>query len=168
MGGGGTVLTSKPARSASTVVPGSASALAGWTVLGRLGVVLAIIGLADFALVFYPGRFGEPTWEFAAVDAAFSSLPVFTIGLALMAGAGLARGFVRRTRAVAVLCVLLAVVIVGLMLLYATNIPLAIRMSPPEVLPGIYKSIIRTVLMGVVFGAGFVTAGVTAWRRTRT
>ncbi|HEX6693879.1 MAG TPA: hypothetical protein VF035_04160 [Longimicrobiales bacterium] len=165
-GGGGKVLTPQAARTPSPA--GSATGqMAGWTVLGRFGVVLAIIGLADFALVFYPGHFGEPTWEFAAVDAAFSSLPVFTIGLALMAGAGLAKGFVKRTRAIAVMCLMLAAVIVGLMLLYATNIPLAVRMSPPEVLPGIYKSIVRTVLMGVVFGAGFVTAGVTAWRRTR-
>ena len=164
--GGGILMTPKPARAAGASIS-AAAAHSGWTVLGRFGVVLGIIGFADFALVFYPGRFGDPTWEFAAVDAAFSSLPVFTLGLALMLAAALARGFVRQVRVLAVVCVVLAVAIMALMLLYATNVPLALRLSPPEVLPGIYKSIVRTVLMAIVFGIGFVVAGITAWRRTR-
>ena len=165
LSGGGGVLLNSRTRPSNT--PGAVSAQTGWTVLGRCGVVLGIIGFADFVLVFYPGRFGDPTWEFAAVDAAFSSLPVFTVGLGLLISAALAQGFVTRVRVLAVVCMLLAVAIVALMLLYATNIPLALKLSPPDVLPGIYKSIIRTVLMAVVFGTGFVVAAFTAWRRTR-
>jgi hypothetical protein len=163
---GGILLSPKTARGGATTP--LAAADAGWTLLGRFGVVLAIVGFADFLLVFYPGRFGDPTWEFAAIDAAFSSLPVLTIGLALMLAAGAAGGAVKWVRTCAAFAILLAVAILGLMLMYATNIPLALRLSPPEVLPGIYKSIIRTVLMAVVFGAGYIIAGITAWRRTRT
>lgn len=164
---GGILLAPKTGRGVATTTA-SAAAQTGWTILARLGLVLGIVGFADFLLVFYPGRFGDPTWEFAAIDAAFSSLPVLTIGLTLMMAAGAARGAVKSVRMCAAFAVVLAVAILALMLMYATNIPLALRLSPKEVLPGIYKSIIRTVLMAVVFGAGYIIAGMTAWRRTRT
>src|SRR5688500_14816844 len=59
---------------------------------GWFGLLFLVIGIGDMALVWYPLRPGNPTWEFGAIQLSFSTLPVLTIGLGACMIAALAGG----------------------------------------------------------------------------
>lgn len=141
---------------------------AAWRCLAWFGIVVGFVGFADVALVFYPARFGDPTWEFGVVDSAVSSLPLLIMGLAAIMGAAMARKRPAQIRAAAVVALLLALLILAAWIMYMTTAPLAVRVSPPEIKPGIYKSIARTTIMSVAFGGGLVVAAAMAFRSLRT
>lgn len=142
------------------------SSNASWRGLTWFGLVLTVVGLADVVLVFYPARMGDPSWEFGVIDAAVSTMPVLVVGVAALLGGALGRRKVGQVRAVAVLALLLAVAILASYLIYLTNVPMALRMSPEEVKAGIYKSIARTTIMSTAFGIGFLAAAIAAFRST--
>lgn len=137
-----------------------------WRALGWFGLVLTVVGLADVLLVFYPARMGDPSWEFGVIDAAVSTMPLLVVGVGALLGGALGRRKVGQVRAVAVLAGLLAVGILAAYLVYLTNVPMALRVSPEEVKAGIYKSIIRTTIMSTTFGIGFLVAAIAAFRST--
>jgi hypothetical protein len=137
-----------------------------WRALGWFGLVLTVVGLADVILVFYPARMGDPSWEFGAIDAAVSTMPVLVVGVAALLGGALGRRKVGQVRAAAILAVLLSIAILGGYLIYLTNVPMALRLAPPEVKAGIYKSIARTTIMSTAFGIGFLVAAFAAFRST--
>jgi hypothetical protein len=139
-----------------------------WRALGWFGLVLSFVGLVDVLLVFYPARMGDPSWEFGVVDAAVSTMPLLVVGVAAMFGGALGRRKVGLTRAVAIFAILLALGILAGYLIYLTNVPMALRMSPEEVKAGIYKSIARTTVMSGAFGIGFIVAAFAAFRTTRS
>ncbi|HEX6309644.1 MAG TPA: hypothetical protein VFZ69_15825 [Longimicrobiales bacterium] len=141
---------------------------AAWRALAWFGLVLTFVGLVDVILVFYPARMGDPSWEFGVFDAAVSSIPLLVVGVAALLGGALARSRTGQVRAIAALAVVLALGILGGYIVYLTNVPLALRLAPEEVKPGIYKSIVRTTVMSAAFGIGFMVAAVAAVRSTRS
>jgi hypothetical protein len=126
-----------------------ASPSADWRWLGWFGLVLAVMGLGDFVLAWYPPAFEQPTWGFGTVAATFSGLPLILLGFAglVTAGAVLAKRW---------LLVLMATVLVafGIFLLAAYTLflhdsPAVLRAASPVAHLGIEKAIAKTSLLAI-------------------
>lgn len=140
----------------------------GWYLLGWLGLAFVVVGLTDLALAWYPVMIGNPEWEFGTVSRTFDSLPITALGLGLLLGAGVARGVRWWTRIVAVLYVLLALLVIGGLVLYATNLPLALRsVVDPLARSGLKRAIAKALVQGVMYGSVFMILGVGALRHSR-
>ena len=64
----------------------------------------------------------------------------------------------------AVLSLFLALVCLGGYLLFLSDVPLALRNSPPEVLTGVKKAIFRNTVFAIAFTSAFTGAGVAVLR----
>jgi hypothetical protein len=136
-----------------------------WRAVGWFGLLLAFVGCADIAMVWFPTAFGNPTWQFGAVDMSFTSLPLLTMGLAAMLASAFARRTVRRMRLVGAFLLIVGLTLLGAYtVFYVLNIPLALKATPTEMKVGIWKSIIKTTLLGVTFPAAYIAAGFAALR----
>lgn len=133
-----------------------------WRAVARFGLLLALIALSDIVLAFYPLRFGRPEWEFATVAASFAGLPLVTLGMAAVLGSALARGLRRSVLWTAVALLVLGVLVLGLLLLFLTDVPVALRSVQGEVRVGVMKAILRTAILGLGFGGTYVVTGAAA------
>lgn len=140
-----------------------------WRAVGWFGLLLAFVGLADIVMVWYPMAFGNPTWEFGAVDMSFASLPLLTMGLAALLASAFARGTLMRLSFIGGFMLLLGLTLLGTYLVfYGLNIPLAIKATPPELKTAIWKTIAKTTTLGILFPAAYLAAGVAALRNAIT
>ena len=125
---------------------------AGWSLLGGIGLVLAVVGGADVALTWIPLSFGNPEWEFGTVTATFDSLPVLTLGLGLLLASASATDSGRVRRALRILFGVLAVALVAAGLLYATLMPMVLSaLSDPTVKLGLYRAIAKTAVQAIAY-----------------
>ena len=135
-----------------------------WRALAWLGGLLAVVGLGDFLLAFIPWGTG-PEWEFGTVAAVFAGLPLPTLGLAAILGAAYARGKRRTILGMGVVLLLLAVAVAWMLVTFLTDIPIALKSgAQAEVMLGLKKAMVKTALLGVLFGFAYVVAGVKALR----
>ena len=70
-------------------------------------------------------------------------------------------------RLAAIALILLAIVILGLMVLYGLSIPIALQGAPAPVLQNVKKSILKTVVLGLTFPTLYIVLAVAALRRRR-
>jgi hypothetical protein len=139
--------------------------MASWQLIAILGAAFAVLGAVDLGLAWYPLNFGTPQWEFGTVTQTLDGLPVFTLGLALSLAAAVAQGKRLLTRLISVWLLVLAVVIVFMAVLYATDLPIALRAVPdPAIRQGLMKAIMKTSAQAVVYPAAFVWMGIKGWR----
>jgi hypothetical protein len=158
------ILIQQDQRSASGLAPAPESA---WYMLGGLGWVLAIVALADLCLAWYPARMGQAEWEFGTVTATFANLPLLATALALILGSAVAQGNRKTSRGLSIFLALLALLIIGLGVMYAGVIPAALDSSKdPQVLLGLRRAIIKTVAQAVLYSIGFLWLAYKAWRHT--
>ncbi len=140
----------------------------GWLLLGWAGLTFAVVGGLDVALAWYPLGLGNAEWEFGTVTASLNGLPLFTMGMALLLGAAVARGRRGGVRLVAAAFVVVAVAIVLAALLWATNVPLALHsVADPAVATGLKKAIVKTCAQAIAYPVGFVWIAIKAWRHSR-
>ena len=137
-----------------------------WKWVGRLGVLLLVVGLGDFALGWYPLNFGSVEWEFGTIAATFSGLPLVTMGFAAFLGAGLARGqrWVVLTAAWAL--AVLAVFVGAMYLVFLLDVPVALRSVEGVAELGIKKAIAKTSLLGLSFAGIYGWAAVAVLRHS--
>ena len=138
-----------------------------WRAATWFGLLFTVISLADMAMVWYPLRPGNPTWEFGVIDLSFSSLPVLTLGMATLLVASLALGRNKLAAFLAVVALLGALFCIGGYLLFLSDVPLALRNSPPEFRTGVKKAIFRTTVFGVSFTTAYLVAGIATLRHLR-
>lgn len=135
-----------------------------WRALAWLGGILAVVGLGDFVLAFIPWGSG-PEWEFGTVASVFAGLPLPTLGLAAILGAAYARGHRRTVFVIGVLLLLLAISFGWMLVTFVTDIPIALRSgAQAEVMLGLKKAMVKTALLGAVFGIAYLVAGIKAIR----
>ena len=135
-----------------------------WKWIGWFGLMLALAGLTDLALVLVPPNFGNADWEFGTVAQLISGLPLTTMGLAGLFGAGLALGK-RWLQLVSGFALLFGAVIIGLLLLlFLSHVPLALGVAQEPVLTGVKKAIAKTMALGLYFGVGYGVGAVVALR----
>lgn len=147
--------------------PGLPNPAFAWVVLGWFGVAAMMVGAFDILLAWYPLRTGNPAWEFGIVNLTIWSLPFPTTGLMLLLASGIALASRWRIRLAAILLLILALLILGMMVLYGLSIPIALRGSPAPVLPTVKKSIAKTLVLGVTFSTLYIALAIAALRRRR-
>lgn len=140
----------------------------GWTLLGYVGLVFAIIGMLDVGLTWWPGMFGNAEWEFGSVSASLNGLPLPSLGLTLVLASGVARGdrvtIVAATSGFVVLTILLA----AAGFLYVTVVPLALRdVTNEAVRTGLMKSIVKALALLLLYPTLYVCVAVSGWRAAR-
>jgi hypothetical protein len=153
-----------PDRVARGRVPGGGSPVAR-APLTVLALGLAIVGVADAALVWYPPEVGNAQWEFTTITRTFNGLALATIGiggLAALAIASARRGLIAVLSA---LCTLAAIAIMVAGVLYLMSVPVALGAAPAALADSLTLAIGKTLLYIVVYLAvyGFLT--VYGWRR---
>lgn len=135
-----------------------------WKLFGWLGWLLLLVGAIDLISQWYPTSFKSAEWEFGVVTVTIASLPLLTIGSTVVLASFLSRA---KKGGVAVMGVFFAVtfVLVGLMLvLFASDLPLALRSPPGPALSAVKKAIARTLVMGVAYEIAYFVAAVTSFR----
>jgi hypothetical protein len=138
----------------------------GWYLLGWAGWVFLLGGMLDIGLAWIPFHLGNPEWEFGTVTQSLQALPVPFLGAALIIAAGIARNRLWWARIGVIVLALMALCVVLSGVLYALNVPLALRaVKQPQVLFGLKKAIVRTALQVALYG---VTATGMAWLGWRT
>ncbi len=154
----------KPKKRSVQLTPDTDAA---WKWVGWVGLALALAGGTDLLLVWYPTAFGRPEWEFATLVQTFAGLPLVSIGFAGVLGGALALG--RRWLIVTMAVVLLvgALVLLLALMLFLTDVPLALRASEGLARTGIKKAVFKTLMLGVIFGGAYGAAGVAALRHMK-
>jgi hypothetical protein len=138
-----------------------------WKVLGWLGLGFFILSSLDIFLGWYPVRFGTPEWEFGTVSGTVSGLSIPTLGLYLLLGSALARDRVRVARTVAIAFTLLAIGLVIMVILYLTNVPLALKSVATNDLAklSMKKAILRCMLLFLGYEALYIAGAMKGFRR---
>ena len=133
-----------------------------WKWIGWTGLVLAVVGAGDIALVWYPLNFGSPEWEFATVAQSFAGLPLVSIGLMGLLGAGLALGqrWVILGMGWGLLVGALGLIVA--LFVFLTDVPMALGATEGLAETGIKKAVFKTVMLGLVFAGAYAAAGVAA------
>jgi len=138
----------------------------GWYLLGWAGWVFLLAGLVDIGLAWVPLHLGNPEWEFGTITQSLQALPLPFMGCALIMAAGIARGRIWWARVGVIILALLALWVLISGVLYALNVPLALRsVKQPEIAFGLKKAIFRTALQ---VGLYVVTASSMAWLGAKT
>jgi hypothetical protein len=135
-----------------------------WQWAGRLALVLTVAALADWAIALVPPSFGQLEWEFGTLTAIMSGLPLVAIGFAGILASELARG--RRTGIIvaSVATLLLAFAILGGLILYSLDAPVALSSVQGVAHLGVSKAIAKTLTMGILFLIAFSVAGIAGLR----
>ena len=141
----------------------------GWVLLGVAGAAFFLAGLTDLTLAWIPLHLGNAEWEFGTISRSLDSLPLPLLGISLVLASGVARGSRGWVRTGVVILGLLAVWVVVSAILYALDIPLALRavQQQPQVLAGLHKSITRTVLQAVLYAGAASVLTWQGWKRLR-
>lgn len=161
------VVTTLPRLAKKSAIVPSGSRSAG--LLGLAGAALALAAFFDLALAWYPIGIGNPEWEFGTVSATLNSLPLTTVGLVLALVSALENGYVIRTRVLSSLFLTLALLVLASAVLYALDVPLALRaVQDPLARMGLTKAIIKAFGLVVVYLVGFTWIAIASWRRTIT
>ena len=175
------VLVREPSHGKAALLP-PASLHAVAPVLLAVGIVLAIAGLVDVGLFYWPLRFGDAEWEFGTIAQTFDALPLPTLGLALVAVGLWARGGRPAwTRAMALIFLGAAAIVLILSAIFLLDVPVALKalsraaaaakqrgLTPnPVVSSGLKRGIAKASVFAVTYVAGYAAIGVSLWRGVR-
>lgn len=139
----------------------------GWELMGLMGGVFFLMGGLDIFLAGYPFQFGNPEWEFGTIGSWFNALSVPTLGLTLLIGSAVARGWALGVKLWSIVLLLGALIVLGLLVVYSLNLPLAFRaVQEPLARTGLKKSVLKTVIQGVFYPAIFLIVAFKAWRHS--
>ncbi len=159
---GGKVLVREEKRGSAPLTPAPEVA---WRLVMAVGLAFTAVGGLDLLLTWYPWHMGNPEWEFGTVSASLDGLPVPTLGLGLVLAAAVALGSRWGVRTLAIVFALLALVIVLAALLYATNVPIALKtVSEPVSRSGLKKAMAKAAGQAVVYPLILGWIAVKAWR----
>ncbi len=136
-----------------------------WRWIGWFSLVLTIAALGDWLLAWIPLHLGSPEWEFGTVVASFSGLPLATMGFAGLLASSVARGIRWQMRAVSAAVLLWTAFILGALVLFLLDVPVALGAVEGPARLGIVKAIIKTIMLGSLFSATYIIAAVGALRR---
>lgn len=140
----------------------------GWYLLGGIGLVFAIVSLADLVLAFYPLAVGDAEWEFGTITTVMDGLPLLTIGLGLALGAMVARGRWAGVKILSVVFALFGLVLVLLTVRYAGHISQAMgAVAEPSIKLGLRKAIAKTLTQGTLYPIGFFWIGTLGWKHAK-
>ncbi len=135
-----------------------------WRLFGWFGLLLVVIGGSDIASQWYPPSFQSPEWEFGTAAVTIASLPLLTIGMTILLASFLARAKREGVIAMGVAFLCLFLVVGAVMVLFALDVPLALRSPAGPALTAIKKAIVRTGIMGGSYEIAYLAALILAFR----
>ncbi len=138
-----------------------------WRMFVVLGLAFLLMGLVNAATLWFPLELGESEWEFGTSSTFFDTFPMFGLGLGLLAAGAVALGRKWTARSVAALCILTAVFMWLVFALYATVVPLVIKVvQNPIALTPIKKAAAKKVVQALVYPFALLWVAGAAWRAT--
>ena len=152
-----------PSSGSRRNLPDSARA---WRWIGWLALALFLAGAVDWVLAWIPLRFGSPEWEFGTVVASFGGLPLMTMGFAGLLASAIARGIRWQVVMISLFVLVWAVWILGALIIFLLDVPIALRASSGPVHLGLMKATARTTTLGLLFSTSYFVAGIAALRQT--
>lgn len=156
------IIVGEEERSGKTLKP-----VVPFEIITVLGCALVCVGGLDLVLLWVPFRFGVAEWEFGTVSRFLDGLPVLTVGLAilLVSGALNARAWLLWVTGIVSVLVWVAV-LVGTVV-YALDIPLALKATDPGLLLGLKKGVAKTLGEAAVYGVAYLVFARSALRMAR-
>ncbi len=151
-------------RKAKGTPPLPPSTVSAWRAIAWFGLLLAVIGMFDAALHWYPLAFRSPEWEFGTVAVSVGGLPLPTIGFAALLGSFLARGVRWGVLVMSVWLLVLGVIVLGAYALFLTDVPMALQATSGAAALSLKKAIARTTVMGPGFGIAYIAAAISSLR----
>lgn len=137
-------------------------------IVAGVGAALIVIGWTDIALLWLPGQFGNPAWEFAAIGAHIDSLPLPTIGTAAVAASCLRSRRRFLLRGVSGLAAIAALSLVVLSVFYLLDLPVVLRGTQEVTRAFVWKAIAKCGLFAVVYGTLYTWLAVYLWKQSNT
>ena len=122
-----------------------------WAAVGWTCLAFLTVGWADWVLTWYPPSFGNREWEFGTVVATLNNIPILVLSTALLLAASVQIERRWWTAIVILVTLLMLLWIVAGVVLWATNVPLALSTVPIELATSIKKSIAKTLVQAVVY-----------------
>lgn len=144
------VIVGGSAGQRSTTALPAQSAVPGGLFLA-LGIAVTLVGLVDLGFAWFPWQFGNGEWEFGTVSRTFDSLALLSVGIGFLSLGALLRRSTWLTGVAAALTTVLLLALFGGVLIYALNLPLALRMIPPEAEDALQRAITRTGAFMLVY-----------------
>jgi hypothetical protein len=135
-----------------------------WRWIGWFSLVLTVVGVADWIIAWIPFRLGSPEWEFGTIVATFAGLPLVTMGMAGLLASGVASGRRWVVMSTGIGMLLLALFILAASIIFALDVPLAMRAVEGVARIGIMKAIAKSAVTGGLFLLVYVVGGVSAMR----
>jgi len=148
----------------STAQPRLGDAHRAWRWMGWLSLALALAGIGDWILAWFPLHFGSAEWEFGTVVSTFAGLPLITVGLAGLLGSAAARGVRWQVVFAGIALLLLALWILAASVIFLLDVPVALGAVQGVARIGILKAIAKTGLMAALFFTTYLAIGVAALR----
>ncbi len=137
----------------------------GWGLVAGLGLIAAVVGWTDVTMVFIPWGYGSPEWEFGSISAAVDGLPLGTLGFGLFAAGAIEMGWRIPARIATVFAWLVAAAVIGALVIFALDVPLALRAMNPAQKPALIRAIIKTGLFCLSYIVFYVGFGIAIHRR---
>jgi hypothetical protein len=160
------IMASGTPRDRPSIVPRVSDAE--WGILSVAGAGFLALGLMDLGLVWFPSGFGSPEWEFGSVTATLNGLPVPALGATMVLAASVARRKRLAVGIVAAFLVILALLVIGAAVLYATTVPIAFsKVTNEAVRTGLFKAAAKTGLQALVYPIVFFVVAFKAWKAVK-
>ena len=129
------------------------------------GLVLAAVGIVDIGLAWWPLRFGVGEWEFGTASRTFDSLALGTTGFVLLTVAASIERRVWALRTLAVAATVACVALLGVLMLYGLNAPIALGAITEQARPLLKQAMLRTLCFAGLYITLYGWLGWFTWRR---
>jgi len=110
-----------------------------------------VLGLGDIALAWVPLAFSSWQWEFGTIASTTAGLPLASIGIACLMACALVQGPRWLLAILSTTLLLLGLATSACLILFLTDVPLAIRAAQGPAALGVKKAIVKTSMLGVGF-----------------
>lgn len=140
---------------------------AAWRFLMWVGLTLTLVGWADVILTWYPPRWASLEWELGTISSTFDALPLGTLGLAMVAAGLVARAQLQAARVEAVVVAVVTLLLVILLVLFALDVPPALRVANPAIRSALKKSLLKTGFIAVLYVVTYAAMTRWLWKASR-
>ncbi|MBK7925303.1 MAG: hypothetical protein IPJ95_17025 [Gemmatimonadetes bacterium] len=138
-----------------------------WRMVAVLGFAFLLAGLLNAGTLWFPLELGESEWELGTSSSFFDTFPILGLGIGFLAASSVALGRKWSARSIAAACILIAVFMWLAFALYATVLPLVLRViKNPVALTPIKKAAAKTVVQALVYPFALLWVAGVAWRAT--
>src|SRR4051812_23372089 len=95
------------AQGSDRIAAEQADSASGWKYLFVVGIAVAVVGVIDLAMLFFPAQWASLDWEFGTLSAVVQGMPLVTLGIGMMCAAAVANGWLLTRRLMAILMLVL-------------------------------------------------------------